>query len=139
MTDARIGYGTRFEVSTNNGTTYTQIAEVTNITPPSNNLDIIDVTSMGSPNRTREFIGGLNDPGEASFTMNFLPGSASDLLLNSIVDSGVAVKCRITYPNGRRWTFDGVCVEYTPDIPTAEAMTANVRFKVTGSKTQDQV
>jgi hypothetical protein len=133
MTDAIIGYGSRFAVSRDGGLNYVEIAEVYDITPPSDTVDVIDATHMASPNRTREFIAGLSDPGECSFEMNFLPGSQSDVLLKEIVQSGAAVKCRITFPNSVTWTFDGVATGYSPSIPTDDRMTANVTFKVTGS------
>jgi len=135
MTQARIGYGSKFSVSQDGGLSYSDIAEVTNITPPSNTLDLIDATHMQSPNRTREFIAGLNDPGECSFEINFIPGSSTDVLLKSIIDAGVSVKCKITFPNAVTWTFDGVANGYEPDIPTDDKMTATVTFKVTGSYT----
>ncbi|MGL5934597.1 MAG: phage tail tube protein [Cetobacterium sp.] len=133
MTAARIGYGSKFLVSQDGGLNFTEIAEVNNITPPSNELDLIDATHMQSPNRTREFIAGLNDPGECEFEMNFVPGSGSDVKIQEIVNSGVAVRCKIVFPNTVSWAFDGVCIGYTPEIPTDDKMMATVTFKVTGS------
>lgn len=133
MTDARIGYGSVFEVSTDNGSNWTAIAEVFNITPPSDTVDVVDATHMGSPNRTREFILGLQDPGEASFEMNFVPGSVSDLYIQARKAAGVKVKCRITFPNAVTWTFDGLLTGYAPANPNDDKMTATVTFKVTGS------
>lgn len=132
-TGARIGYGSLFAVSTDSGSTYTTLAEVTSITPPSDNIDIIDATSMDSPNATREFIVGLNDPGNCSLELNFIPGNATDVKLVQIRDARVAVFCRITYPNSVVWTFQGILVGYEPSIPTDDKMSATVTFKVTGS------
>jgi len=133
MTDAAIGYGSVFDVSTDGGSTWTVIAEVFNITPPSDTVDVVDATHMGSPNRTREFILGLQDPGEASFEMNFVPGSASDTFIQARKAAGVKVKCRITFPNAVIWTFDGLLTNYAPAAPLEDKMTATVTFKVTGS------
>ncbi|MEW9808598.1 phage tail tube protein [Mesorhizobium sp. ZMM04-5] len=133
MTDAAIGYGSVFEVSTNGGSSWTEIAEVFSITPPSDTVDVIDATHMASPNRTREFVLGLQDPGEASFEMNFVPGSASDAYIQARKAAGVAVKCRITFPNATIWTFDGLLTGYVPAVPNDDKMSATVTFKVTGS------
>jgi hypothetical protein len=132
MSDAAIGYGTLFEVSTNGGADWDAIAEVFSITPPSETADIIDVTHMQSPNRTREFLEGLVDPGECSFELNFLPGSAGDAKIRSLRGAGV-VKCRITWPNAVVWAFDGIRQGYEPSAPNDDKMTASVTFKVTGS------
>jgi Lambda phage tail tube protein, TTP len=134
-TAVTIGYGTTFEVSTDGGSVYTPLAEVTNITPPSDNLDIIDATNMDSPNATREFVVGLNDPGECSLEMNFIPGSTADQKIIQIRDARVAVYCKITFPNAVVWTFLGILTGYEPAIPTDDKMTATVTFKVTGSYT----
>lgn len=132
-TEASIGYGSFFHVSQDAGATWIEIAEVYDITPPSDTVDVIDATHMQSPNRTREFISGLSDPGEASFEMNFVPGSPSDVKIREIRTAGDRVKCRITFPNSVTWTFDGLLTGYEPAVPNDDKMTATVAWKVTGS------
>lgn len=132
-TQASIGYGSFFHVSQDSGATWFELAEVYDITPPSDTVDVVDATHMQSPNRTREFISGLTDPGEASFEMNFVPGSASDAKVRQIRAAGLRVMCRITYPNAVAWTFSGLLTNYEPAVPTDDKMTATVTWKVTGS------
>lgn len=132
-TAASIGYGSLLEISTDGGSTWNEIAEVFSITPPSSAVDIIDVTHMQSVGRDREFILGLNDPGEASMELNFVPGSETDDLLLQIKAAYAPVKCRITWPNSVVWTFDGLLTGYEPSAPNDDKMTATVTFKVTGS------
>ncbi|AHK42211.1 putative major tail protein V [Ensifer adhaerens OV14] len=132
---ASIGYGSFFHVSQDDGATWIELAEVFDITPPSDTVDVVDATHMQSPNRTREFISGLSDPGEASFEMNFVPGSASDAKIREIRTAGSRVKCRITFPNSVKWIFSGLVTGYEPAVPTDDKMTATVTFKVTGSYT----
>jgi hypothetical protein len=88
---------------------------------------------MDSPNATKEFILGLNDPGEAKFTINFIPGGAGDAKLQAVRVARQKVSCQITWPNGWKWTFEGLMTGYTPTAPTEDKMTAEVTFKVTGS------
>lgn len=95
-TEAMIGYGSKFEISTDNGVSWDAIAEVYDITPPSDTIDVIDATHMQSPNATREFILGLNDPGECSFEMNFIPGSNADETIQAVRNARERVQCRIT-------------------------------------------
>jgi hypothetical protein len=132
-TGAMIGYDSLMEISTDGGSSWTPIGEVFNITPPSSSVDIIDATHMQSPNRDREFILGLNDPGEASFELNFIPGSATDSFLLGVKGAYALVKCRITWPNAVLWTFDGLMTGYEAAAPNDDKMTATVTFKVTGS------
>lgn len=131
-TAASIGYGSFFHISRDNEATWTELAEIFDITPPNDTVDEVDATHMQSPNRTREFIPGLIDPGEASFEMNFIPGSASDLLITEIKSAGERVKCRVTFPNGVTWKFSGWVSGYEAAVPTDDKMTASVTWRVTG-------
>ena len=132
-TAATIGYGSKFAIKVPGDADFVFVAEVTNITPPSDSVDVVDATHMDSPNATREFILGLNDPGECSIEMNFIPGSAGDAKIQAVRASRVRVQCRITWPNGVTWTFDGIQTGYTPSAQTADKMSATVTYKVTGS------
>jgi Lambda phage tail tube protein, TTP len=139
--EADIGYGSKFAIESDNSpNVYTELAEIFNITPPSMTVDQIDVTHMQSPLRRREFVGGLIDPGECSFEMNYVPGSVSDVRLNELLDLPVGESrrrsCRITYPNAVTHTFDAELTGYEPTIPTDDKMSATVTFKVTGAVTR---
>jgi hypothetical protein len=121
-----IGYGSRFQIGdASSPPNWTDVAEVTNITPPSDNLDVVDVTHMRSPNRTREFITGLNDPGEASITVNFIPGSEGDEAIQAL-RTGEVTPLRIIYPNDWTWVFDGMLTGYVPSVPVDDKMSADV-------------
>lgn len=135
MTDAKIGWGSKFQIwnATASPPAFEDMGEVTNITPPSKQKDQIDATHMQSPNRTREFIAGLTDPGEAGITMNFVPGSTSDDRLRELDESGETVEMRIVFPNNVTWTFDAFVSQYQPDVPVDDRMTAEVTFKVSGT------
>lgn len=139
--NARLGYGSLFEIEgVDSPSQFHELAEVFNITPPSSEVDQVDVTHMQSPYRRREFIDGLIDPGECSFEMNYVPGSTSDLMLLAILDTPLGESrrrtCRITYPNGVKDTFSANLMNYEPDIPTDDKMTATVTWRVTGFVTR---
>lgn len=131
--NAGIGYGGIFEISTDAGSTWDEIAEVTNIGAPAFAIDTPDVTHMQSPNGTREFIPGLMDPGECSIESNLLPGSDSEALILGI--RRLKVLCRITWPAGETMTFAGILTGYAPAAPIDDKMTATTTFKVSGSVT----
>jgi predicted secreted protein len=138
--NALLGYGSVFEiVSDSSPDLFVALAEVKSITPPSIDVDQVEVTHMQSPNRYREFISGLLDGGEASFEMNFVPGSTSDDRLFELLNlpTGVSRRraCRISYPNGVTWSFDAEVTGYEPDVPFDDAMVATVTLKVTGTIT----
>lgn len=142
-TEAMLGYGSHFQVETNPGDSpnvFLDLGEVTNITPPSFQVDQVDTTHMQSPGRIREFIDGLIDPGECSFEMNYIPGSASDQALLDILNIPVGElrrrRCRIIYPNNVQDTFSANLQNYQPTVPTDDKMTAEVSWRVTGVLTR---
>ena len=115
VTAAAIGWSTTYEIWDASLTTpaFAFVAEVNSVTPGAAEVDRIDATHMQSPNRRREYIAGLIDNGEASFEMNFVPGSASDVLIRGLLDSGASVQHRITFPNGHRVTYNAVILSST--------------------------
>lgn len=128
--NAGIGYGGIFEISTDAGATWDEIAEITNIGAPAFAIDTPDVTHMQSPEATREFIAGLMDTGECSLESNFLPGSDSEALVLSV--RRLKVLCRITWPGGSTMQFAGILTGYAPAAPMDDKMTATTTFKVSG-------
>ncbi|HEU4986864.1 MAG TPA: phage tail tube protein [Rhizobiaceae bacterium] len=138
-TGAAIGYGSKLAIG--DGAVpevFSDVAEVTSITPPSDSIDVIDATHMQSPNKTREFIEGLIDPGECSFDINFVPGGAADTAIQALKGTGVH-NFRITFAPGDAgsvtWDFAGILTGYEPDVPVDDKMTATVTIKVTSSYT----
>jgi len=142
---ADIGYGFEVDVEVSPGsgdmasltTGWFTLAETTEPTPPNSSNDVIDVTHSTSPNRTREFIQGLNDPGDMSLSMNYIPGSATDDFILDWRDSGERRKMRIRFLSGRRQSFNAFVTSYAPAIPIDDKMSADLTCKVAGSVLHD--
>lgn len=136
-TQAMIGYGSKYEVFDEglSPAAWVAMGEIFNITPPSAEADRVEATHMQSPARAREYIPGLNTPGVASFQMNFIPGSASDVLIRAHQAAGTITQHRITFPNNVTWTFTASFQSYAPDDPTDDRMTATVNINVSGAIT----
>ncbi|MCK8780561.1 phage tail protein [Rhizobium sp. NTR19] len=137
MTDARIGYGTKYAIwdADADPAAFAEIAEVFSVTPGAASADRIDATHMQSPGRRREYIAGLIDNGEASFEINYIPGSDTDILLRTLMDSGQTVQHRITFPNGVTVTYDASIIGYEKSIPVDDRMTATITVAVSGAET----
>jgi predicted secreted protein len=134
-TSARIGHGSLFKIG--NGASpevFTTVAEVTGITPPAMSRDSIDATHSESPDGWREFIGGLKDGGEVELTLNWVPGSATTILLMSEIAAAAGNK-QITFPNGEIFSFAALCTNIGPEAPVDGKMEATVSYKVTGKPT----
>lgn len=133
--EAVIGYGTIIEVENAAGSgVFVELGEVTSITPPNDAVDQIEVTHMQSPNRTKEFIAGLSDPGEMSVEINHIPGSDTDEFVIAWRTSGEKRSTRIVYPNsGPTDTFPTFVLGYSPTLAVADKLSATLNLKVAGA------
>jgi predicted secreted protein len=137
MTEAAIGYGSKYAIWDANAgpAAFVEIAEVINITPGEATADRVDATHMQSPGRRREYISGLIDNGEASFEINWVPGSETDELIRGLFASGDVVQHRITFPGGVTLTYDASIIGYSKVIPIDDRMTATITVAVSGAET----
>lgn len=134
-TNASIGYGTVLEIALASApTVFTYIREVFDATPPSDTDDSIQASHFQSPNRTHEYIPGWTDGGEASFQMNYVPGSATDAFLRSV--KGLKLIARLTFANGVRILFNCTRQGYEVAVPNDDKMTATLSLKVSGEPSQ---
>lgn len=132
-TEVTIGHGSKFLMGDHGSPeVFQQVAEVTSITPPAFMRDTPDATHMQSPDKFREFIPGLRDPGECSITINFIPGSPTQDAMMLQFTSDAIEHFRIEYPNLETWDFSGYCVGFAPEVPLDGKMSATCRFKLTG-------
>lgn len=140
MSDALIGYGTRFLMAaTAAATTLTKLAEVTSVTLPNEQVAEVEVTHYESPNRTREFIPGLNDAGEITIEINWIPGSATDdLIAAAKADAKVRTMRIVTPPDdtSQMYTFPGFVRGFEPAAPIDGRMTASITIRVAGAVTR---
>src|SRR5215467_2245455 len=96
------------------------------VKPPNTQVNDVEVTHNASPLRTKEFIPGMIDAGDAGFEMNFIPGSPSDVALRTLQQAGIRVSTQMIFPNLVTWTFEGVIKGYEVNAATEEKMTATV-------------
>lgn len=145
MTESRIGWGGELHVSTDlTEANLVEIAEVRDVSFPSTEADEHEVTHLKSPDRYKEFISGLRDGGECTATINYDPGSASDLLLAAASETGTLRKVRIVVPDTSgtgtadwNFTFIAFVKKYGPDTMEANApITATAIFRVSRAPEQ---
>ena len=115
---------------------FTTIAEVGTISGPSQSSEFVDVTNQDST--AREFIAGLVDPGEISFTMNYIPQNATHkALLTDFTDKSVD-EYELAFPTGSaadKWSFKAAVTGAEVSAPIDGPMQLSVTLKVSGSVT----
>jgi hypothetical protein len=137
MSDAMIGWSSKYRIwdADADPAAFFELGEVTEITPGEESTDRVDVTHYNSPNRRREFVAGLVDAGEASVTINWIPGDETDLFIRAMRDSGAKAQHQIEFPNGVTVTFDGIVLSYSKSIPIDDRMQATFTVAVSGAET----
>lgn len=145
MTESRIGWGGELHLSTDNTeANLVELSEVRDVSFPQDEADEHEVTHLKSPNRRKEFIQGLIDGGEMTATLNYDPGSATDLLLTAAKTTGTTRKLKIVIPDtsgtgAADWNMvtSAFVRRYAPDTMEANApITATAVFRVTGDLEQ---
>jgi hypothetical protein len=136
-TQAGLGYGSKLSLgsSTAASATYTELGEVTSIGGPGYSTDAVDVTHMQSPDAFREFVVGLTDPGELSLEMNYVPGGATEMLLDELYDippQSRARRWRQEFPDGNVAIHFGFMTNWERNIPLDDKMSMTVTIKLTG-------
>jgi hypothetical protein len=131
-TQAQTGFGTLFQIDDGAGT-YTTVAEVVNITAPDSNLNTTDATHMESDDGFSEAIPTLLDSGEASLDLNFIPGSASQKMLDDAHFAKRRALFRIILPGAlKRCQFAGYVTKVGRSFPHNDKMVKTVAIKATG-------
>jgi hypothetical protein len=137
-----IGWGGEFKIGNAAATpVLTEIANITSITLPSDEVDDVEVTHLKSPDRRREYIGGLIDGGEMVVEGNYVPGGASDLVMSAILGLTRAFECTVptTVGTSKKWVFSGTVVVKTYDkgeIVADEAPKFMLTLRLSGAVTQ---
>lgn len=121
--------------------TYTAIAQVSNISGPSMQMDTIDVTTHDSTDGFREFVEGLVDPGEVTFDLVFDPDEATHdnasggVLYELHQRTKKAFSLDFTDSTATVVKFQAFVTSFEPSLSVDGAMTASLTLKLTGTLT----
>lgn len=116
---------------------FTEIGEVFEFTPPEQMDDEIEVSHFRSPDGYKEFIGGMTDPGECTFGINYIPGGQTEVLIMTAKAGKRPVPFEVEWPNGSVWAFNNLIRGFNPTAPLNDRLTATVTGRVSGSIVRD--
>lgn len=143
MSEARIGWGGEVQLGLDaNVSSLQELVEVVSFGLPDDQADEVDVTHLKSPGKRKEFISGLTDGGEVEVSLNYVPGSATDLLIRDAKDDGNTRAVRFIIPDelGQpEWQITTACFVkgYSRGPVTAgEKIVATVRLRITGAQSE---
>lgn len=119
----------------------TEYAQVSNISGPGLSLDTEDVTSHDSTGAWEEVVGTILRSGELTLDIVYDPAHATHKyaaggLLYDLVQR-TAIEFTLEFPDAgtTTWTFNAFVVGFEPTGPVDGALTATVKFKLTGQPT----
>jgi len=140
MTDQIIPYGGTVEVSAD-GVTYAAVPEVKGMPLPNAQQEYVEVTSLDSPNRYREFIAGLIDPGEVTFVVGYTPAGYAQL--DAFGSDLTYFQCTMPQApsqstGGDVFTFTGYITIAMDAGDVGAAVNMNVTVKISGDITWAQ-
>ena len=82
----------------------------------------------------------LVDDGEGTIEMNYVPGSATDVLIRAAVNDGVTrdYKVVLQVADGSTWEVTGDCIVkgYERNLPIDDRMTATMTVRFTGASAE---
>jgi predicted secreted protein len=136
MSGEAIGWGAEVWLDNASGT-LTELVGVFELTIPNYQTDEVEITHFKSAGRKREYIAGLIETGEGTFSMNYVPGSATDVICRAAHADGVTRSFKIVIPDAAgvdEWEIEGDCFVrgYERGIPVDDRITATLTVKFTG-------
>jgi predicted secreted protein len=118
------------------GVTYTTVAEVTKIQNTGSKADLADVTNMDSPSSFREFLATLVDSGDVAIDTNFIPGNATQQILETDFNNQTQGYYKIVLPNSLgQATFRAYVMSKDFDLTIEKQATRAIKLKITGPMT----
>ena len=120
----------------------TPYGQVTNISGPGLSLDTEDVTSHDSTGGWEEVVGTILRSGEVTMDIVYDPAGATyanagtgllaDLVARVLVEDFHLV---FSDAGATEWDFDAFVTGFEPSAPVGGALTASVKFKLSGAPT----
>lgn len=142
MTQAIASFGTLLKIG-DGGTpeNFTTIAEVQDISGPSLELDVEEVTSHDSPGGWEEVVGTILHGGEVEFDINFVPTATTHRdqtggLLNDMKNR-TKRNFKLVFPDAGNttWSFSAYVVSFEPEATVDGKLSASVTLRITGQPT----
>lgn len=114
------------------------VGNIISISGPNQTRDSVDVSTMDSTSKMREFLPAMLDAGEVTFELNYdgtAAGTANDL---NTAKSATAATWTIVFPGGgttSSWASAGFITALGHAVPFDDKVTQSVTIKFTGLPT----
>lgn len=135
MSNALQAKGTLIQREDSEGSaTYTTIPEVKDINGPNLQSSDYDATTHDTSGKFKEFKAGLIDPGEITFTLNYIPGNTFHNTLASDQSTFTERNYKMVHTNGKFWAFRAY-PKFSVSAPVDGLLSANVALRIVQAPT----
>jgi len=112
---------------------YQAITEVGNLSGPGGSGNVIDVTDLDSTAKEKRM--GLNDEGQLSFDINYIPTNTQHALLRTNRAARTETSFRLDFTDSpiTQWTFSAFITGFSVSNTVDDVMKASVTLEITGS------
>lgn len=132
ISDAVIGYGAKFYRYNITSSAYEAVAEISEIAGPNKSKDAVEVTTLDSADRYKEFISGLKDGGQIQLTMNYTKATYQQM--DEDFESDDRNTYMIVLPDEDEFSFEfeGIVTELGLGAPVGDKISADCTIKISG-------
>jgi len=114
----------------------TLIGELVDVTLPVPDVAEVDATSFDSPSMIEQVIAGWIKQGQAKFTLNYLPITSHDALINNVYARATDLWTFVLPTSGRGYSFSGFMKNVDEKIPLKDGHQLTVTVTPQTQKTQ---
>ncbi|MER5172665.1 phage tail tube protein [Thioclava kandeliae] len=132
VTGVAIGYGVVVRIGRGATPTWTTLVGVGDLEMPNGEADEIEASSHSSPNRTKEFIPGLQDNGTLALPLDYIPDSDQDVMLLELNNTSELIQLGIKPPGGTEEIYAAWVKSYPRSLPVNGKAAATLNLRVNG-------
>jgi predicted secreted protein len=125
-------FGTKWSISTDNGVTFTDVADVTQVGVLDVKVDTIETSSHDSADQWRTFVGGMKDGGELKMEVNYDP-AAHGTIFSNLGGAPIDQKVTLSDAGAAVVAFNGIITGFQAQAPYDDKLSASVTIKVSGA------
>jgi predicted secreted protein len=122
------GHSTTLGFAAPGGSTFTPVAKIVAIKPPSPEAEPIDVSHMESPEQWNEYIAGWAEAGEVEVTAQYAKAETAALYAIFRADKDY----KMTFSDGSFWEFSGFLQKMDGEIERKGIIQSTFTFKLSG-------
>lgn len=128
--------GALISIGSGSPVSYSAIGEIKSWSGPGGQASVIDVTDLDST--AKEKRAGLQDEGQLTFEINYLPTDTEHQALRTAKASGAVTPFKITYTDsgGTEHTFNAIVLGFVIAGGVDDVIRATITLEITGALTQ---